>query len=192
MRGQSMSARHYWQGNHVRLRAIEPSDWEVFFQWNLDTEMARALYWVPFPRSKEAMKRWAEKESTQEPERDHFFWVIEDLEGQVVGSIGSNDCDPRNGTFKYGVAIMKEHHRKGYAMEAITLVLLYFFEELRYQKVNAGVYSFNRPSIQLHEKMGFQREGHLRRMAYTRGEHFDVIIFGMTVEEFRERYPGNR
>ncbi len=33
--------------------------------------------------------------------------------------------------------VRREHQRKGYASEAIRLVLRYFFEELRYQKVNA-------------------------------------------------------
>ncbi len=77
-----------------------------------------------------------------------------------------------------------------YASEAIVLVLRYFFEELRYQKVTVTVYSFNAPSIRLHESLGFQREGCLRRTVFTQGQHFDEIFFGMTVEEFRARYAG--
>ncbi len=30
-----------WQGTRVRLRAIEPSDWETYFAWNQDDEMSR-------------------------------------------------------------------------------------------------------------------------------------------------------
>lgn len=48
------------------------------------------------------------------------------------------------------------------------------------------VYSFNEASIRLHEKLGFQREGCLRRTIFTQGQYFDVIVFGLTVEEYEE------
>ena len=38
-----------WQGERVRLRAIEPSDWEAYFAWNQDDEQARGVSSIPFP-----------------------------------------------------------------------------------------------------------------------------------------------
>ncbi len=64
-------------------------------------------------------------------------------------------------------------------------MLRYFFHELRYQKVTAQVYSFNAPSIALHERLGFQVEGRLRRMIFTHGRHFDELLYGMTVRNLR-------
>ena len=43
-------------------------------------------------------------------------------------------------------------------------------------------------SIRLHEKLGFQLEGRLRRMIYTNGQFFDELLFGLTAEEFAARY----
>jgi RimJ/RimL family protein N-acetyltransferase len=88
------------------------------------------------------------------------------------------------GTFRYGLSIVREQRRKGYASEAIHLVLAYFFRELRYQKVNVEVYAFNEPSLRLHLRLGFREEGRLRRMIRTAGAYHDEIILGMTVEEF--------
>jgi RimJ/RimL family protein N-acetyltransferase len=173
-----------WQGNRVRLRAIEPSDWETFDSWNQDTEMERRAYWIPFPQSKERVRQWAETTAQKVPENDTSFLVIESLAGEVAGSVNTNRCDRRQGTFSYGIAIRREHQRKGYASEAIRLLLRYFFAELRYQKVIASVYSFNEPSIRLHESLGFQLEGRLRRMIYTDGQFHDELIYGLTAEEF--------
>lgn len=178
---------NFWEGSIVRLRAIEPSDWETFFEWNQDTDAAMRSYYLPFPQSREAVKRWAEKTSTQPPERDAFFLVIETLDNEIAGSISTHSCEPRNGTFKYGLAIREEHRRKGYAAEAVRLLLRYYFGELRYQKVTASVYSFNEPSIRLHEKLGFKLEGRLRRMIYTQGSYFDELLFGITAEEFNTK-----
>jgi RimJ/RimL family protein N-acetyltransferase len=63
----------------------------------------------------------------------------------------------------------------------------YYFEELRYQKVTVPVHGDNEPSIRLHEKLGFQREGTHRRMVYTQGRFVDILWFGMTVEEFHRK-----
>jgi hypothetical protein len=40
-------------------------------------------------------------------------------------------------------------------------------------------------AIGLHEKLGFQKEGCLRRMIFTQGGYVDNVWYGMTVEEFR-------
>ena len=87
--------------------------------------------------------------------------------------------------------IRREHQRRGYASEAIALVLRYYFQELRYQKASVRAYSFNEPSIRLHERLGFQLEGRLRREVYTEGRYFDVLVFGMTAEEFAARASGS-
>jgi RimJ/RimL family protein N-acetyltransferase len=76
----------------------------------------------------------------------------------------------------------------GYASEMIIQVLKYYFMELGYQKVTPHVYSFNTSSIQLHEKLGFVKEGQLRSMVYTNGQYHDEIHYGMTKQEFIERF----
>lgn len=177
-----------WQGKNVRLRAMEPTDWEPYFDWNSDDEMARRAYFIPFPQSQEAMKRFAERESTQAPEDDNFRFVVENNQGEVVGDVTVNHCDQRAGTLKWGIATKLEHRRKGYASEALILVMRYYFQELRYQKITIDIYSFNEESVKLHEKLGFQLEGRIRRTVYTKGQYFDVLMYGITKEEFLEKY----
>jgi RimJ/RimL family protein N-acetyltransferase len=175
-------------GKRVRLRAIEPEDWETFYAWNQDSDAARGMYLTPFPQSKAAVREWTASTATRSPEHDRFFFVIENLEGEIVGSISTHECDPRHGTFGYGLGIRREHYRKGYASEAVLLLLRYFFRERRYQKVNAHVYSFNEPSLRLHERLGFQQEGRLRRMFLVDGAWVDDVIFGMTADEFEQQH----
>lgn len=177
-----------WQGKQIRLRGIEPADWETYFGWDQDVEQSRALYWIPFPQSQEALKRFIEKVSVERLENDSFRFVIENRAGELVGDISPNHCDRRVGNFDYGIAVKQGHRGKGYASEAILLVLRYYFQELRYQKATVRVYSFNEPSIKLHEKLGFQQEGRIRRTVFTRGRYYDELIYGMTVEEFMDRH----
>lgn len=181
-----------WQGDLVRLRALEPDDWLVFHENDRDSEIARLCYEIPVPRSKVASQRWAEAASTVTSPDDSMRLVIENRSSEVVGTINTFECNRRNGTFKYGVAIMRAHWHKGYATEAIQILLRYFFMELRYQKVTVHIYAFNEASLSLHSKLGFIEEGRLRQMQFTEGKHWDEYVLGMTVDEYKRRLQGDR
>jgi RimJ/RimL family protein N-acetyltransferase len=184
----SNSPRGMWRGPRVRLRAFEVEDWETYRAWDADDEQARNLDQVHFPRSADAARQWAEREAAREPDGDNFRFVIENEHGEVVGDLSTHDCDPRVGSFSYGISIRSQQRGKGYASEAIPLVLRYYFLEKRYQKVNVTIFSFNESSVRLHERLGFQYEGRIRRIVFTAGAHHDALIYGMTIEEFTERF----
>ncbi len=176
--------KYIWEGSKVRLRPIMPCDWEKFHENDMDTEVSRLCDAVHKPRSPEGTRLWAERSANEQAEGDNARFAIETLAGELIGSINAHSCDPKNGTFKYGLGIFRNHWRRGYGSEAIMILLQYYFHELRYQKATAHVYAFNNGSIQLHGSLGFQHEGRLRRMVYTQGQYFDEILFGMTKEEF--------
>ncbi len=173
-----------FEGKRVRLRAVEPSDWEQHQQWDQDTDNGKMTDEIWFPRSTVGTREWAEREARRGAENDNFRFQIETLDRVLVGTIDTHDCNLRCGTFSYGLGIMAQARRKGYASEAIWLVMRHFFHERRYQKCNCVTYSFNEASIKLHERLGFMLEGRLRRVNYTGGEYHDALCFGMTKEEF--------
>lgn len=181
-----------WEGDKVRLRAVSADDWQAFHNNRYDSESERSSWKINVPRSPEAARKWAEDLALSPPYGDNASYAIENLDGELVGSINSHNTQPRNGTLEYGLGIFREHWRKGYASDAICILLRYFFNELRYQKANAIVYSFNEGSIKLHESLGFKMEGRQRRMIFTNGKHHDVILYGMTSDEFRERFAQER
>ena len=62
--------------------------------------------------------------------------------------------------------------------------------ELGYAKVNVGVYDFNEHSHAMHERLGFVQEGNLRSVVFTGGRRWDEVLYGMTADEFADRWPG--
>ena len=124
-----------WQGTKIRLRAIEPRDWEAFYQFDQETEGARLGWQINFPSSAEWSRQWTQEQASAQRKDDNVRLAIETLQGEVVGSLNTHGCDHRNGTFEYGIALGMQYWRKGYASEAITLLLHYMFGELRYQNV---------------------------------------------------------
>ncbi len=180
---------NYWEGERVRLRAIEPGDAAFFFELQGDTDRNRLLDFLPPPLSRAALEAWVLERSRREFEDDAFQWLIETLTGEPVGSIVTHTCNPRNGTFSYALDIARDQRRRGYAREAILIVLRYYFEELRYQKVHVATQSDNAATIALHRSLGFAHEGTQRRMVFQGGRYLDLLLFGLTVDEFAARTP---
>jgi RimJ/RimL family protein N-acetyltransferase len=172
-----------FEGKLIRLRAIEPEDWAA----GLDTELDRLVDVTHLPSSRAAARQRAEQASRY-PEDDRAQLVIETLDGTSVGSLSVGNADRRNRVFGYGIGLGRDHWRKGYGTEAVLLLLRFYFGELGYQKVDVEVYDFNEPAIRFHEALGFQHEGRRRRTYFTRGSYHDLVLFGMTAEEFFARH----
>lgn len=183
--------RSYWDGKRVRLRAMEPDDAQYHYELNRQRGVDRNQEMVHVPSSLARVRKWVgETAEAGYRNGDEFTFQIESLEtGEIVGTIDTHHNDPRVGVLSYGIAVLAEHRRKGYASDAICLVLRYYFLERRYQKANVGVYSYNEDSMHLHERLGFQLEGRQRRTNFTAGEFHDMLWYGMTVEEFRDLHP---
>lgn len=181
-----MSIQYAWSGSKVRLRPVKPEDWESYHNNDLDSENARLCDEIHFPRSEEGTQKWAEEQANNATDGDNVFLAIETHDGTLVGSMNTWGSNARTGTFKYGISIFRDHWRNGYATDAVKTVLRYYFEELRYHKVNAHVYAFNEGSAAFQEQLGFKLEGTIRDMIYTKGRHYDEYIYGLTKTEFAQ------
>lgn len=176
-----------FEGEHVRLRGVHPEDWEHFSRWDEDSDAQRYGWQVWPPQGAEAAKKFAREQSETKPNGDRFFLVIETLEGVPVGSISIRG-DQRRRSFEYGISLDRGHWGKGYAEEGLVLVFRYMFGELAMHKVQAFVYGFNTRSISMHTKLGMRHEGTMTEAQYTDGRYWDILIFGMTADEYFGRH----
>lgn len=178
-----------FEGKLIRLRALELEDAETIYKFNQDNEISRRDARIPWPRSLSDIRRRLEKADAAQSGDDKDL-VVETLSGQMVGEINTQLADARNGTFSLGLGLGdRTAWGKGYAKEAMLLIMRHMFHERRYQKCNIGVYDFNQRAIQFYRHLGFQDEGHIRRCYYTNGTYYGEILLGMTIEEFDARYP---
>lgn len=183
------SVTQYWEGSSIRLRAIEARDAEAHYRFNQTDEYGLLDRMYP-PGSLARVDDWVNTKTLAGFDGQTYSFQMESLDrGELVGGIATHDCDPRVGIVSYGLHVFAEHRGKGYAREAICLVLRYYFQELRYHKANIPVYEINEASKRLHEKLGFQLEGRIRNSVFTRGEFSDLLWYGMTVEEFHALHP---
>jgi RimJ/RimL family protein N-acetyltransferase len=183
-------SHYFWQGEKTRLRPWRLEDAELRFITSLDS-LTLALHedGIELPTSvelqTERLQRWT---GVTDPERLRF--AMENLEGLTVGWVTLHSRDPKNGTFGFGVAVYRDYRGRGYATDAVGLLLKYGFWEQRYQKCNSQCIHSNQGSVALHKKLGFIEEGRIRRNMFHDGKYHDEVMFGLTREEFDQRLQG--
>ena len=178
-------SRYFWKGEKVRLRPLRIEDAEQSFIDSLDSSSRQLLQLgIELPTSVEALRSFLEKYADCKDVDGIIIFGIENHAGNSVGGISLHSRNRKNGTFGFGVNVQREHRRKGYAEDAIRILLRYAFQERRYQKCNSACVDMNEASIQLHKKLGFVEEGRRRRSIFFNGEFHDDVLFGLTREEF--------
>lgn len=178
-------SNYFWQDEAIRLRAIQPEDWENHYINRFDTPARRLLECaVELPPTVTEAKSFAESFSDFSSNR--LMFTIENLNGENVGGINLNSIDERNGTFSIGIQIDRDHRGKGYGTRAVNILLKYAFFERRLNKFNDCVLEGNEASTAMMRKVGCVQEGVRRQVFYTNGRYFDSILFGLTKDEYVE------
>ncbi len=181
-------SRYFWQGEKVRLRPVRVEDAEGMFMGRLDTPSRADLQLgVELPTSVEALRSSLEKWLDCKESDGVILFAVETLGGEYVGGVSLHSMDRKNGVFSFGVVIEVPHRTKGYAKDAVTVLLRYGFQERRFQKCNSAAVHTNAASIALHRSLGFNEEGRRSRRWFYSGQYHDDVLFGMTVEEFEVR-----
>ncbi|MFI9247528.1 GNAT family N-acetyltransferase [Streptomyces sp. NPDC053086] len=176
-----------WTGERVRLRAIEPDDWTAFARFADDD--ARRGSRLDLPRSAESYRAWAKEQAVAECDADRFRLAVETAAGkELVGTIGSHRTGPRSGWFEFDVTIAPEHRGRGYATDALALLLRFMFAERRYHKCLAVIFAHNEASLALTRRLGFTEEGRLREHVFFAGRHHDLIMMGLLADEFARQH----
>ncbi|MFI1092235.1 GNAT family N-acetyltransferase [Streptomyces sp. NPDC020917] len=181
----------FWVGSRVRLRGVEPADWTALQRFAVDEEGLGDL--LHPPRSAEHFRSRAKEAAGATPAGDRFVMVVESVEtSEAVGVVASHEADPNMGWFEYGVTLGADHRRKGYATEAVVMLLRFMFAERRYHKCEARILAHNEASLALHRKLGFVDEGRLRERAFFGGRHHDLVVMGILAHEFASLHQAAR
>jgi ribosomal-protein-alanine N-acetyltransferase len=123
-------------------------------------------------------------------DRRYAFGIFLSPGGDIVGRIALSNVARgawQNATIGYYVD--GRHQGRGYATEAIRLVLRFAFKEADLHRVQAGVVPENRASARVLEKAGFRPEGLAARYININGRWRDHLIFAITREDWDALTP---
>ena len=99
-------------------------------------------------------------------------------EERVIGTAAIWTTSTRDRVGEIGYLLHPEYWGRGYATLIAAELVRLAFQDLGLERVAASCRPENIASIRVLEKVGFQREGHLRGAVLIRGERQDSLVFG--------------
>lgn len=176
--------------NRLVLRAFTMEDLADFYEYCKDPDTGIHAGWKPHESMEES------RDILHHFIQEREVWAIcEKQSGKVIGSIGLHRDSKRRRNFNQcrmmGYVLSKAYWGQGLMTEAAKEVLRHAFEDLKLEMVTISHFSYNQRSARVIEKLGFHREGVLRK-AFLRydGSLLDDVGYSMTREEYQNLYCG--
>lgn len=162
----------------VSLRALEPTDLEFLYSLENDISVWHVSNTLT-PYSKFVLEQYLRNAALDIYTIKQLRLVISTGGHGAVGAIDLFDFDPLHSRAGVGIVISAPHRGKGYAADALKLLIQYCKSILQLHQVYCTVTSSNQTSINLFRKAGFQEVGVRREWLRNADGWDDVIEFQM-------------
>jgi RimJ/RimL family protein N-acetyltransferase len=106
---------------------------------------------------------------------------------ELIGVTGISKIEQRNKKAEVGYWIGKPFWKKGYATEAVSMLISYGFDELGLNKIHAVTFGFNKASAHLLEGIGFKKEGTIKENVMHKNGMEDDLLYGLLKSEFGKK-----
>jgi RimJ/RimL family protein N-acetyltransferase len=165
------------EGKNVNLRVVEKEDLPLIAEWANDLEFnGEHEPIVQLPKAD--LEKWYANSGPEEK-----WFLIEKKDGAKIGLV-------RHDSHAWGVtlgsALIPNERGKGYCTEAISILVDYLFLSKDIVRIQARLNKHNAASKRVLEKVGFTKEGTMRKSSFSRGKWVDMIVYSILREEWKE------
>lgn len=165
------------EGQHIFLRALEPDD--IDFLFSVENDMR---YWevssTQTPFSRQLLEQYIANAHWDIYTAKQLRLIIATkTDNTRVGMIDLFDYNPQHERAGIGILIIEDHQKKGYATEALALILAYCFDQLKLHQLYANITSDNQESLTLFKKFDFVAVGTKKDWISTEQGYKDELLF---------------
>ena len=165
------------EGKNVNLRVAEKEDFSLASQWINNLEYVGEFQFSPQMSRTDIEKSFG----SMGPEAKSFF--VEKKDGTEIGSIGHR---PEGKAQEIGFSMLPSERGKGFCSEAAQIMVDYLFLSKDIVRIQAHADTENVASQKVLEKIGFRKEGVVRKNSFVRGEWRDDYMYSILREEWKE------
>mgnify|MGYP003594616711 FL=1 len=110
--------------------------------------------------------------------------VTEKNSDKCIGIMGFYRTQPEHFRAELGYMILPEYWGKGYVTEAVTTLLNFAFNTLKFHSIEAVIDSRHKASERVLQKNGFTKEAHFVENFYYNNEFTDTVIYSLLKRNF--------
>jgi len=164
-------------GNNIHLRALELEDLDFLFTVENDVSFWEVSS-TQSPYSKHVLQQYLANAHQDIYEAKQLRLIIADNKtNKNLGIIDLFDFNPQHKRAGIGILIIEDEQHKGYASEALALLIDYSFKRLNLHQIFANISADNEHSIQLFKKHHFAKIGVKKEWIYSQGNFKDEVLF---------------
>jgi diamine N-acetyltransferase len=146
-------------GNRLKIRALEPEDVDTLYHWENDCSIWHLSNTIT-PLSRFTLEQYVLNAGQDLYSTKQMRLMIElhqeENGKKTIGSIDLFEFEPAHRRAGVGILVHKDFRGKGYASEALGLLIGYSFETLQLHQLFANISTDNTESIRLFENKGFR------------------------------------
>jgi ribosomal-protein-serine acetyltransferase len=181
------------QGSHLILQDLEPAYSEHLYEAGRQSyqELKAAKPSLMYPMSRKETKAWIEATVGKMQENQVFAFVIQKKDsGEIAGYISTYTVDWLNKNTEIGYWIATPFTGRGFAKEAIVLMLEFLFSECSLHRVCARTPAVNQKNRHILEKLKFSLEGELLEAGYIQKRWMNLALYSMISSTYKNIRSG--
>ena len=165
----------------MNLRVIEKEDVPLLVDWFSDPEVLGE--YNPYLQISRTDLEKAQEHSPFERQ----LFIIEKKDGAKIGFVSQfYTLRPGAKHQEIGFVLVPSERGKGYSTEAVGIMVDFLFLSKEIVRIQAQTDQRNAVSQKVLEKVGFAKEGAVRRFLFMRGEWRDTYLYSILREEWKE------
>lgn len=163
-------------GQNIFLRRLEETDVsDDYLEWMRDPQVTQYLESRDQTHTLDSLGAFVRAMNASP--RDHMFGIFLKANGEHIGNIKIGSIREPHRSADLGLIIgRRSAWGKGYGTEAIVLATRYALEQLRLNKLWAGMYAENLGAYHAFMKAGYCEVGRFRRHVLFNGRFIDSIL----------------
>jgi diamine N-acetyltransferase len=166
----------FTKGEKIFLRALEPSDADVLYNWENDSENWHVSN-VITPFSKSILRQFVEGIQDIYTNKQLRLMICLNSNGEPVGSVDLFDFEPFHLRAGIGIIIAeKDQRQKGLASEALDLLTEYCFSVLLLHQLYCNIEANNLLSVELFKSRGFEVVGNKKQWNRSSDGYKDELL----------------
>ncbi|MFX1236289.1 MAG: GNAT family N-acetyltransferase [Promethearchaeota archaeon] len=169
------------EGQNINLRICEKDDLPLIAKWINNPEFL-GEYFSPH--------QWSFLDNEKAQGNDPFEFtrfIIEKKDGSKIGvAVHFYMINPYCKTMEIGYVMNPSERGKGYTTEATTILVDYLFLTRDLSCIQAFIDIRNIASQKVVEKIGFTKEGEIRKRFFIRGDWRNSYLYSILKEEWKK------
>ena len=172
------------EGKNVNLRVAERED--VDYLVGCVNEMPWGEYvGISEQITKSQQMKYFDNPSNYTILTESKWFIVQKKDATKIGLMNHRLVLPSR-CIELSLGLTPKEQGRGYGTEATQLMVDYLFMSKDIARIQATIHVKNVASERVVEKVGFKREGLLRKMAFLRGEWIDFYLYSILREEWKE------